>query len=365
MVARSAAESRDPYCRRMTSARALATAPGSFTSGEGAGVQAPSRIVSGRTPISGASAATASDSANERRESPAHKTGLASSLPVIQVRQQQEDQPQDENGAHPVERIERRQIEHQDLDHSEPRHGQAGEACRLQGAAEPDADQRSREYQPPGADGQSRGEARVLRGQRLQLEVASDLSGDAEQHHGTAQRPERASHHRGRARGDHRPPEPSGERHHYGGRSPQGQRPRPDEGGIGGRALEQRAGEQLIQRRPERCQGVPAAVVALEPVVERRPEQREREQCPHSLHPIPVLPRRHPERSRAHHGEHRPHPVIAGDQVRDRNDDEATSPGRWSNQTGARWSNRPPEEERGEEKVERFAHRPAGNSRRG
>src|ERR1700694_5385683 len=82
MVARSPDERRDPYCSRITSVRALASAVGSGLNSGAPSVQRGSRIDSGGAPIRGASAAAASDSANERREISLMKR----SLPCRQTR---------------------------------------------------------------------------------------------------------------------------------------------------------------------------------------------------------------------------------------------------------------------------------------
>ena len=74
-------------------------------------------------------------------------------LAVVQVGEQEENQTENEYGADPIESVERGKIKQKNLDHREPRDAESGNPDRLEGAAEPDDDQRGREHQPPGTDG--------------------------------------------------------------------------------------------------------------------------------------------------------------------------------------------------------------------
>src|SRR3954449_9214709 len=109
---------------------------------------------------------------------------------MIQVGEEKKHQPENENGAYPVEGIERRKIEDEHLDHRHAGDSQAGDSSRLERTAKPDADQRSREHQPPSAYRQTGSQPRGLSGKGLQLEETLDFAGHAIQYHGPSERPE-------------------------------------------------------------------------------------------------------------------------------------------------------------------------------
>src|SRR5918995_1497176 len=128
-------------------------------------------------------------------------TGFCSSLAVIEIREQQEHQAKNENRTHPVERIQRGEVEHQYLDHSEPSHRETRDPRLLQVPPETDGNECGGKDQPPRTDGQTGSEVRVCRGERLKLEVAVDLARRAEENHRSSNRPEAAMYQRREVRG--------------------------------------------------------------------------------------------------------------------------------------------------------------------